>query len=307
MVSRTGRLLAITALLGGLTGCVWPNELAAGCRSYDPPYPVTLIWTENVDDKLDGIAHFAPPRLEIMPDGRAIADATAVQVLSPTALSALKHRIQADLGTLGRSFTAVSFTRPDGQGWQGREDISLWTGSGSPSDSTIIFQPAPLDSAPSTGARPTVTALTLDTGLPPAWKDAVDTLNALTLQTLAEGKPYQSDQISVLVSYDDNIFSLISDGKLVKGTGAHSWPAGFPHVPAYQPGGPSTYPIQQFGVSGSGAVAARHAFVQYLHWPATLQLYDDGIAGQHYGWYGVWRSRTPSEQETGAMPIKCLK
>ena len=307
MARRAGRLLAITALLGGLAGCVEQPREPPPCVAYNPPYPVTLVWTENIDDKLDGVVSFAPPRLEIMPDGRAIADATAVQVLPPTALGALEHRIQTDLGAPGGGRTSVAVTRPDGRGWQGREDISLRAGSGSPSYGTIFFQPVPLSSPPSTNAQPAATPLTFDTGLPPAWRDAVDTLNALTLQTLADGKPYESAQISVLVSYDDNTYSLLSDGKLVKGTGTHPWPAGFPHVPAYQPGGPSSYPIQRFGVSGPGAVAAQRAFVQYLHWPATLQLYDDGIAGQHYGWYGVWRSQIPSEQEPRAMPVTCAK
>ncbi len=89
MVRRAGLLLAFAVLPGALTGCL-PRVGSVGvCVPYNPADPVALFWSENIDDDRASVEHFAPPRLEIMSDGRAIADATAVQTLSPDTLGAL--------------------------------------------------------------------------------------------------------------------------------------------------------------------------------------------------------------------------
>ena len=236
-----------------------------------------------------------------------IANATRVSILSHAALNALTRRITTDLGGSTLRPGRVALERQDGQGSQGREDISLWPAGQPEVRGTVIYNPAPLTRRSGTSATPASGTQPLDAGLPPAWKDAIDALNTLTAQTLAHGKPYQTTDIRVIVSSDDNLLSLISDGKLIKSTEKRPWPAGIPHVPAAQPGDPSTYSEQRLSVTGAAVATARRAFVQYLEWPATAQFYDDGIPGQHLGWYGIWRSTTPDEETPSAIPVTCPK
>lgn len=307
MGRRSKSLLGIAVLLGSLAGCKAFTGDKPVCVPNHPADPVMLIWTENIDDDMAVVDRIAPPRVEIMADGQVIANATRVSILSHAALNALTHRITTDLGGSTPGPGVVELERQDGQGDQGREDISLWPAGQPEVRGTVIYNPAPLTSRPGTSATPASGTQPLDAGLPSPWKDAIDALNTLTVQTLAHGKPYQTSDIEVIVSTDDNLLGLISDGKLTKSTGKRPWPAGIPHVPAARPGDPSTYSVQRLPVTGAAVATARHAFVPYLAWPATAQLYDDGIPGQHLGWYGIWHSTTPDEENPSAIPVTCPK
>jgi hypothetical protein len=267
---------------------------------------VVLEWTENIDDEMAAVENFAPPRLEIMSDGRVIANATTVSVLTPNAINTLVRRTLTDLSSpTAGSDRLLHLQRQDAGRGQGREDISLWPAHQPEAHGTIMYDPAPPTNAPGATVSTAHGVQPLDARLPAAWKDAVDALNSLTLETLADGTPYPSAEVHVIASFDDDLLSLISGGELTKSTAKRAWPAGIPRVPAYQPGGPSTYGMQHLSVTGAGVTVARRAFVQYLHWPSTAQLYDDGTAGQHYDWAGIWRSITPGEENPSAIPGRC--
>jgi hypothetical protein len=310
LTSLLGIGAVLAALMAALIAYSSDHVHYDWCITRNPADPVVLNWTEDIDDEMASVEHFAPPRVEIMADGRVIVNATAVSVLPAGPLNALVHRILTDLGPLSPAHDrVVQVPLQSGAGGQGREDISVWPTNQAEVQGTVIYNYVPATAsrtvpvkAPGSRAVPP-----LDAGLPTAWKDAVDTLDNLALQTLATGAPYESADVSVLVSFDPDFLDLVGGGELKTTKTKRAWPTGIPHVSAYQPNDGSNYGMQSFLITGAGVPVARSAFVQFLHWPSTAQLYDDGIAGQHYGWYGIWRAVTPGEQNPSAIPVRCAE
>jgi hypothetical protein len=271
------------------------------CVPNAPRDPVVLDWTEDIDNAVAAGQNFAPPKLEVMADGRVIADAVRVSTLSPAQLSALEQRLLIDFGRAPLHTLFVS--RQDGRAEQGREQITIWPAGRPTAGGVVIYDPAAPTGRPR-ALLPHGQVQPLDAGLPPSWRDAVDRLTALSRTTLSSGASYDSAEIRLEISEDQNFLSGVSHGQLTLDRSVRPWPDGVPHVPPYRGEG-SDYALQQRLVSGAAAQSARQAFTRYLDWPGTARAYDDGLPGRLPAWYGIWRPATPTEVSASVVPVVC--